>query len=36
MLERYEDEPPRLDESIRDALRDYVIRRECEIPKSLT
>lgn len=36
MLERYEDEPPRLDESIRDALRDYVVRREREIPESLT
>ncbi|MCY4462804.1 MAG: trimethylamine methyltransferase family protein [Albidovulum sp.] len=36
MLERYEEEPPRLDEGIRDALRDYVVRRERDIQTSLT
>ena len=36
MLGRYKDEPPRLDESVREALRDYVVRREHEIPESLT
>ena len=32
MLERYEDERPALDPGVRDALRDYVRRREAELP----
>ncbi|MYF90531.1 MAG: hypothetical protein F4186_15150 [Boseongicola sp. SB0676_bin_33] len=35
MLERYEDESPPLDDGVRDALREYVVRREVEIPGEL-
>ncbi|MYA89988.1 MAG: trimethylamine methyltransferase [Boseongicola sp. SB0662_bin_57] len=35
MLERYEEERPPLDEGVRDALREYVVRREVEIPGEL-
>ncbi|MDE0523522.1 MAG: trimethylamine methyltransferase family protein [Boseongicola sp.] len=36
MLKRYDDDPPVLEESVREALRAYVVRRETEIPESLT
>ena len=36
MLKRYEDDPPVLDESVREALRAFVVRREIEIPEALT
>ena len=32
MLNRYAEEPPQIDEGIRDALREFVERREREIP----
>ncbi len=35
MLERYAEEPPLLDEARREALRDFVTRRENEIPEGL-
>ncbi len=35
MLQRYDDEPPTLDTDIRDALREFVVRREREIPNTL-
>lgn len=36
MLERYEEEPPSIDDGQREALRDFVERRERELPDSLT
>jgi len=32
MLERYEENPPAIDQGIEESLREFVVKREAEIP----
>jgi len=35
MLKRYEEDPPAIDQGIADSLREFVVRRESEIPMGI-